>query len=59
MIPDELPKLDDKTILILQAGEMNTGAFDPFQELCERRRKRMHGYISMVPSVCGQPLLKL
>ncbi|MBD1600860.1 pyridoxal phosphate-dependent decarboxylase family protein [Pseudomonas typographi] len=25
-----LPRLDDRTILCLQAGEVNTGAFDPF-----------------------------
>lgn len=27
--PDALPKLDDRTILCLQAGNVNTGAFDP------------------------------
>jgi glutamate/tyrosine decarboxylase-like PLP-dependent enzyme len=38
MIPDELPELDDSTILILQAGNVNTGAFDPFETLCTRAR---------------------
>jgi len=28
--PDRLPALDDRTILCLQAGEVNTGEFDPF-----------------------------
>jgi len=28
--PARLPLLDDRTILILQAGEVNTGEFDPF-----------------------------
>lgn len=28
--PERLPVLDDHTILCLQAGEVNTGAFDPF-----------------------------
>lgn len=28
--PARLPALDDRTILCLQAGEVNTGAFDPF-----------------------------
>ena len=28
--PARLPALDDRTILILQAGEVNTGEFDPF-----------------------------
>jgi glutamate/tyrosine decarboxylase-like PLP-dependent enzyme len=31
--PDQLPSLDDRTILCLQAGEVNTGEFDPFAEL--------------------------
>lgn len=30
MIPAELPQLDDTTLLCLQAGEVNSGAFDPF-----------------------------
>ncbi len=31
--PAQLPPLDDRTILCLQAGEVNTGEFDPFAEL--------------------------
>ena len=31
--PARLPALDDRTILILQAGEVNTGEFDPFAEI--------------------------
>lgn len=31
--PARLPALDARTILILQAGEVNTGEFDPFPEL--------------------------
>ncbi|WPC03355.1 pyridoxal-dependent decarboxylase [Pseudomonas benzenivorans] len=31
--PEQLPPLDDLTILCLQAGEVNTGEFDPFAEL--------------------------
>ncbi|WP_235421306.1 pyridoxal phosphate-dependent decarboxylase family protein [Erwinia oleae] len=31
--PARLPPLDDKTILCLQAGEVNTGEFDPFNEI--------------------------
>jgi len=38
MIPEKLPALDDRTILILQAGEVNTGAFDPFPQLCEKAK---------------------
>lgn len=31
--PAKLPPLDARTILCLQAGEVNTGAFDPFAEI--------------------------
>ena len=31
---DQLPPLDERTILILQAGNVNSGAFDPFLPLC-------------------------
>ncbi|MGR9426241.1 pyridoxal phosphate-dependent decarboxylase family protein [Rhizobium leguminosarum] len=37
--PDRLPPLDDKTILCLQAGEVNTGEFDPFAVLIEAAAK--------------------
>ena len=30
-----LPPLDERTILILQAGNVNSGAFDPFKPLCQ------------------------
>lgn len=31
--PDKVPPIDDMTILCLQAGEVNTGEFDPFDVL--------------------------
>ncbi|SDV47037.1 pyridoxal phosphate-dependent decarboxylase family protein [Chitinasiproducens palmae] len=34
-----LPLLDARTILCLQAGEVNTGAFDPFDEIIPRARR--------------------
>lgn len=34
--PARLPALDDMSILCLQAGEVNTGEFDPFDVLIER-----------------------
>lgn len=37
--PDRLPPLDDRTILCLQAGEVNTGEFDPFAALVPRARQ--------------------
>ena len=35
MIPSRIPPLDERTILILQAGNVNSGAFDPFDEICQ------------------------
>lgn len=35
---DALPELDDTTLLILQAGNVNSGSFDPFAEVRERAR---------------------
>ena len=34
--PDRLPGLDGRTLLILQAGNVNGGAFDPMEALCAR-----------------------
>jgi glutamate/tyrosine decarboxylase-like PLP-dependent enzyme len=36
--PAQLPELDELTILCLQAGEVNTGEFDPFAELIPRAK---------------------
>ncbi|MCV7419999.1 aspartate aminotransferase family protein [Mycobacterium yunnanensis] len=36
--PARLPPLDDKTIVVLQAGEVNTGEFDPFDEIIPAAR---------------------
>lgn len=38
MRPDALPKLDNTTIICLQAGNVNTGAFDPAKEICQAAR---------------------
>lgn len=35
---DALPRLDDRTILCLQAGNVNSGAFDPATALCAAGR---------------------
>lgn len=39
MRADALPPLDARTILCLQAGNVNTGAFDPAAEICARARE--------------------
>jgi glutamate/tyrosine decarboxylase-like PLP-dependent enzyme len=39
MIPSDVPDLDESTILILQAGNVSSGAFDSFDEICEKASK--------------------
>jgi glutamate/tyrosine decarboxylase-like PLP-dependent enzyme len=39
IIPSEIPQLDESTILILQAGNVSSGAFDSFDEICEKANK--------------------
>lgn len=36
IIPELIPPLDNSTILILQAGNVNTGSFDPFDKIMEK-----------------------
>jgi glutamate/tyrosine decarboxylase-like PLP-dependent enzyme len=38
MRADALPVLDEHTIVCIQAGNVNTGAFDPAKEICMRAR---------------------
>jgi glutamate/tyrosine decarboxylase-like PLP-dependent enzyme len=39
IIPEEVPRTDAPTIVCLQAGNVNTGAFDPAHDICSR----LHG----------------
>ena len=39
MIASALPPLDDRTLVCIQAGNVNTGAFDPAAEICARARE--------------------
>ena len=39
MRAQELPTLDDRTIVCIQAGNVNSGAFDPADTICERAHK--------------------
>ncbi len=39
IIPEKIPELDQSTILILQAGNVNSGSFDPFEEICSKALK--------------------
>jgi glutamate/tyrosine decarboxylase-like PLP-dependent enzyme len=36
MIADALPQLDERTLVCIQAGNVNTGAFDPARNICAR-----------------------
>jgi glutamate/tyrosine decarboxylase-like PLP-dependent enzyme len=38
MRADALPVLDEHTVVCIQAGNVNTGAFDPAKEICARAR---------------------
>jgi glutamate/tyrosine decarboxylase-like PLP-dependent enzyme len=38
MRADRMPALDEACLVITQAGNVNSGAFDPFEEICERAR---------------------
>lgn len=39
MLFEKLPELDSNTLLIIQAGNVNSGAFDPIDALCDAGRK--------------------
>jgi glutamate/tyrosine decarboxylase-like PLP-dependent enzyme len=40
MRAEALPPLDGRTIVCLQAGNVNTGSFDPAAEICQRAHER-------------------
>lgn len=35
MVADLMPEMDDRTIVIAQAGNVNSGAFDPIDRICD------------------------
>ncbi|HTB68470.1 MAG TPA: aminotransferase class V-fold PLP-dependent enzyme [Steroidobacteraceae bacterium] len=37
---DAFPSVDERTIVCVQAGNVNTGAFDPVAQICERAHSR-------------------
>jgi glutamate/tyrosine decarboxylase-like PLP-dependent enzyme len=39
MKPEGLPQLDERTVVCIQAGNVNTGAFDPAKEICSRAQE--------------------
>ncbi len=34
IVADMMPELDEKTLVVLQAGNVNSGAYDPIDEIC-------------------------
>ena len=40
IIPDQIPALDESCILLLQAGNVNSGSFDDFATICQGAKKR-------------------
>ena len=38
LIAERLPALDENTIVCLQAGNVNSGSFDPFDAVCQKAR---------------------
>jgi glutamate/tyrosine decarboxylase-like PLP-dependent enzyme len=40
MRADKLPKLSERAIVCIQAGNVNTGAFDPATEICARAKEQ-------------------
>ncbi len=58
IIPDKIPATEGPTIICLQAGNVNSGSFDPIGEICRKKRKNA-GYMWMVHLDCGRPLLQI
>lgn len=40
IIPSQIPELDDSSILILQAGNVNSGSFDDFEAICKNAKEK-------------------
>jgi glutamate/tyrosine decarboxylase-like PLP-dependent enzyme len=40
MRADKLPRLSERTIVCIQAGNVNTGAFDPAREICKAAKEQ-------------------
>jgi glutamate/tyrosine decarboxylase-like PLP-dependent enzyme len=41
IIPEKIPETKGPTILCLQAGNVNTGSFDPLEEICRNKKENM------------------
>ena len=59
MDADRLPPLDNMTLLVLQAGNVNSGAFDPFMRVCMAARDagawtHVDGAFGLWARACGR-----
>jgi len=52
MRADKLPRLSGRTIVCIQAGNVNTGAFDPAGEICKAAREQS-AWVHVDGAVCG------
>ncbi len=39
ILPDQMPQLDANTLIMLQAGNINSGSFDDFRSICMKAKK--------------------
>ena len=58
----KMPPLDARTLLILQAGNVNSGAFDPFVALCEQAQQagawvHIDGAFGLLAAACEETKL--
>jgi glutamate/tyrosine decarboxylase-like PLP-dependent enzyme len=59
IIPEAFPQLDNNTIVMLQAGNVNTGSFDDFKTICSKANKagawvHIDGAFGMWAAACDQ-----
>lgn len=40
MKADKMPRLSERTIVCIRAGNVNTGAFDPAEEICKAAKEQ-------------------
>ncbi len=40
IIPENIPELDDSTLLVLQAGNVSSGAYDNFEVICKTAKEK-------------------
>lgn len=59
IVPELIPELDNRSILILQAGNVNGGSFDDFEKICTKAKKEgawihIDGAFGLWVAACNQ-----